>query len=65
MPLEWGIFLGIKRSEPGRSSKKTGLIFVKDNRNLSFKRVFEKFYLGASRLTGCFRPAMRKFMTVR
>jgi hypothetical protein len=36
MPLELGIFLGIKQSAPARSRKKTCLIFVKDSRNLSF-----------------------------
>ena len=36
MPLELGIFLGIKQVTPRRSRRKTCLIFVKDSRNLSF-----------------------------
>lgn len=36
MPLELGIFLGIKHSASRRSRKKTCLIFVKDKRNTAF-----------------------------
>jgi hypothetical protein len=36
MPLELGIFLGIKRSTSSTSRKKTCLIFVKDKHNVSF-----------------------------
>jgi hypothetical protein len=36
MPLELGIFLGIKRSAAGKSRKKTCLIFVKNKYDISF-----------------------------
>jgi hypothetical protein len=36
MPLELGIFLGIKNSSAGHTRKKTCLIFVKDKRNTAF-----------------------------
>lgn len=36
MPLELGIFLGMKRSASRKSRKKTCLIFVKDKHNTSF-----------------------------